>query len=132
MRTVLATLSVINIVFGLFLMALFLVTEDNHLPVLVLAVGLVIQGGYTVWYQSGRSGRRKPWSSRALLTGETVALLIGVGGFTIAVISNINPANADYEYGPIAVSGLIAAQAAAALYFYAIGSGVLQIESAES
>ena len=119
MRTVLATLSVINIVFGLFLMALFLSTEDNPPLVLFLAVGLITQGGYTLWHMSRRSGSSEPWSSRVLLTGETIALLIGVGGFTIAVINNINPANGDYEYGPIAVGGLIVAQAFAALLVYA-------------
>jgi hypothetical protein len=115
MRTVLATLSVINVAFGLFVGALFFLTESNPIVVLLLAVGLTTQGGYTLWYMSRRSGSSEPWSSRVLLTGETIALLIGVGGFTIAVINNINPANGDYEYGPIAVVGLIAAQAFAAL-----------------
>ncbi|MEE8407865.1 MAG: hypothetical protein V3S32_12055 [Acidimicrobiia bacterium] len=124
MRIVLATLSVINIVSGLFLMALFLSTEGNPLLVLFLAVGLITQGGYTLWYMGRRSGSSEPWSCRVLLTGETIALLVGVGGITIAVINNINPANGDYEYGPIAVGGLIAAQAFAALLVYAnIGVG---------
>ena len=131
MQTVLATLCVINTVFGLFLVALFLFTQGSPILVLFLAVGLITQGGYTLWYMRVRSRSDEPWSSRILLTGETIALLIGVGGFTIAVMNNINPVNGDYEYGPIAVSGLIAAQAAAALYVYAIRIGATQIEAPE-
>lgn len=123
MRTVLATLSVINLVFGLLLIALFSFTEDNPPLLLILAIGLIAQGGYTLWHMSGRSASGEPWTSRILLTGETIALVIGGGGFTIAVINNINPTNGDYEYGPIAVSGLIAAQAVAALYIFAVRGG---------
>jgi hypothetical protein len=120
MRTVLATLSAINIVFGLLLIALFSFTDGSPLMGLFLAVGLIVQGGYTLWYMSDRSASGEPWTSRVLLTGETIALVIGGGGFTIAVINNINPANGDSEYGPMAVGGLIAAQAVAALYLFVV------------
>jgi hypothetical protein len=46
----------------------------------------------------------------------------------MAILNNVNPPGGDYEYGLIAVSGLIAAQAAATLYLYAIRNNDSQVE----
>jgi hypothetical protein len=118
MKTVLATLSTINGAMGLFLIGLYVLT-DNHPPmVLILALGLIIQGGYTLAHLSGRLQRFEPWSVRALLVGETVALVAGGLAFVASGLRNVGPPNGDYEYGPFVVGALIAAQALAALVVY--------------
>jgi hypothetical protein len=37
------------------------------------------------------------------------------------VLYNLNPPGSDYEYGPLSVGALIALQAAATLWIYAVG-----------
>lgn len=121
MRTILATLSLINMAMGALLLGLLFVTDGTPvLVVLALALGLLIQGGYTLAYVSGRLERFEPWSLRALLVGQTVALLVGLMGFTTSALYNIDPPAGDYEYGPLTVSALIALQALATLGAYAI------------
>jgi hypothetical protein len=117
-RTVVVTTSVVNLAFGLFVVGLFLFTSSPFL-VLVLGLGLVGQGAYTLWHLSG-DAERPTWSTHLLLAGETVALLIGVGAFAISIVDNLDPLVSDREYGPMAAAGTIAAQAAATIYLYAI------------
>ncbi|MFB3049145.1 MAG: hypothetical protein ACE1Z9_03230, partial [Acidimicrobiia bacterium] len=69
MRTVLATLSVINGLMGLALLGLLLVTDDTPLVVAALGVALLIQAGYTLAYMAGALDDLEPWSLRALLVG---------------------------------------------------------------
>lgn len=118
MKTVVTALSIVNIVLGGFLVGIFVSTGSDHAVVLLLGIGLMIQGGFTIWYLTGP--RKQPWATHALLAGQTVAFLVGVGGFVISVLNNINPTGGDYEYGPIAVGGMIAVHAATTLYLYAI------------
>jgi len=118
MKTVVSTLSIANIALGMFLVGIFVSTGNDQGVVLLLALGLMIQGGYTLWYVTGP--RKQPWAIHALLSGQTVALLVGAGGFVISVLNNINPAGGDFEYGPIAVSGMIAALAAATVWTLAL------------
>ncbi|GMQ84564.1 MAG: hypothetical protein BMS9Abin07_0128 [Acidimicrobiia bacterium] len=120
MKTVLAALSVINGLMGLTLLGLFVVTADTPLVVAALSIGLLIQAGYTLAYMAGVLDARHKWSLRALLAGQTVALLVGFFGFASSALYNINPAGGDYEYGPLTVGALIAAQAAVALWIYAV------------
>ncbi|MFB3052181.1 MAG: hypothetical protein ACE1Z0_09370 [Acidimicrobiia bacterium] len=118
MKTVLATLSTINGAMGLFLIGLYVLT-DSHVPiVMILALGLIIQGGYTLAHLSGRLQRFEPWSVRALLVGETVALVAGGLAFVASGLRNVAPPNGDYEYGPFVVGALIATQALVALVVY--------------
>ena len=119
MKTVLASLSVINGLMGLTLLGLFLFTDDTPLVVAVLAAGLIFQAGYTQIYAAGMLDAREPWSLRALLAGQTFALLIGFLGFVSSALYNINPPQGDYEYGPLAVGALIAFHAAVALWIFA-------------
>lgn len=128
MKSVVVTLSTVNVAMGLFLMGLLIFTGSRVPVVLMLAIGLIVQGGYTLWYVSGRMKTLEPWAIRSLLVAQTVAILVGAGGFVMAILNNINPPGGDYEYGPIAVSGLIAAQAAATLYLYAIRNNDSQVE----
>ena len=119
MRTVLITLSVINGLMGLALLGVFVFTDDNPLVLLALAVSLMLQAGYTLAYMAGILDALEPWSTRALLTGETVALLVGFLGFVSSALHNIDPPRGDYEYGPLVVGTLIATQAATALWVFA-------------
>lgn len=118
MKTVLATLSTINGAMGLFLAGLYVVTDNTPPIVIILALGLIIQGGYTLAHLMGRLEQFQPWSMRALLVGETVALVIGGLAFVASGLRNVAPPNGDYEYGPFVVGALIATQALAALVVY--------------
>lgn len=122
MKTILATLSVINVLMGLMLLGLAFVAEDTLvMVVLALAIGMLAQGGYTLAYLAGVLGAFEPWSRRVLLGGQTVALVVGLSGFASSALYNLNPTGGDYEYGPLTVGALIALQAAATLWIYAVG-----------
>ena len=125
MKTVVATLSTINVAMGLFLMGLSVFAQDIPLIVPMLAVGLTIQGGYTLWFIARRAKGLEPSSLRVLLVGQTLAALVGGYGFVITAVNNLlrPPPGADPEYGPIAVGALIAAQAVATLYLYVVSNG---------
>ena len=84
-----------------------------------LAAGLIFQAGYTQMYVGGLLDAREPWSLRALLAGQTFALLVGLLGFGSSALYNINPPQGDHEYGPLAVGMLIAFHAAVALWIFA-------------
>ncbi len=111
-------LATINGAMGLFLAGLYVVTDNTPPIVIILALGLIIQGGYTLAHLMGRLEQFQPWSMRALLVGETVALVIGGLAFVASGLRNVAPPNGDYEYGPFVVGALIATQALAALVVY--------------
>jgi hypothetical protein len=120
MRTVLATLSAINALMGLFLLVLFVAAEDTPVIVAALGVGLLIQAGYTLAYLAGPLSRFGPWARRALIAGQTVALLVGGFGLISSTLYNIDPPGGDPEYGPLTVGALIAFQAAVTLWMFAV------------
>lgn len=128
MRTVLMTLSAVNAIAGALLAGMWAFTEDVPTPVLVLALGLVAQGGYTLWFllDDGRSSL----AENLLLVGETLALLVGGGGLLVSVVNGIGAI--DPEYGPMAVAGLIGTHAASALYLYAIRRGSIAMAGPNS
>jgi len=104
MKTVLVTLSLINMALGALLIGLLLVIDGTPVVVVLgLAIGLLIQGAYTLAYVYGRLERFEPWSLRALLVGQTVALVVGLMGFATSALYNIDPPAGDYEYGPLTV-----------------------------
>lgn len=126
MKAVVATTSIVNILFGLFMTSLFLYDGPNPPLVVITAACLIVQGGYTLWFMAGRAGDLQPWASLLLLSGQTLALLVGVGGLIVSMVQNTG-ASVDPEYGPIAVAGLVTAQAAATLYLYALKAPVTPI-----
>lgn len=123
MKTVLVTLSVVNVAMGVFLAVMYLVTVGNPLMMLMLALALMVQGGFTLVYLSGLFDGGEPWSLRAQLVGSTLALLVGAGGLLTSIINNVlrPPPGADVEYGPMFVAGLFAAHAVASLYTFVVG-----------
>jgi hypothetical protein len=120
MRTVLATLSAINASMGIALLVVFAAAEDTPVIVGAFGIGLLIQAGYTLAYVAGRLSRFEPWALRALIAGQTVALLVGGFGFISSALYNIDPPGGDPEYGPLTVGALIAFQAAVTLWMFAI------------
>ena len=119
MRKVLAALSVVNGLMGFALLGLFITTDDTPLVVPALGLGLLIQAGFVLAYLSGGLEALEPWSLRAILVGETVALLVGFFGFVSSALYNINPPSNDHEYGPLAVAVLLGFQAGIALWVFA-------------
>lgn len=121
MKTVLATSSVVSLALGLTLCGLFVFTTDNPAVVLILGLSMAVQGLYTLVYMTGGLARFEPWAMWALLAGETIALMFGLGAGAVAFGETflIEPV-VDPEYGRVAVAGLIAFQALVTLYQYAI------------
>jgi len=120
MRTVLATVSVTNGLMGFALIGLFIITDGTPPIVFALGVVLLIPAGILLASISGVLEALEPWSLRAILVGETVALLVGFFGFVSSALYNINPPGGDYEYGPLAVAALIGFHAGVALWVFAI------------
>jgi hypothetical protein len=120
MRTVLTTLSAINGLMGVLLLGLFFVADDTPAVVVALGIGMLVQAGYTLAYLAGLLSRFAPWALRALIAGQTVALLVGSFGFISSTLHNIDPAGGDPEYGPLTVGALIAFQAAVTLWMFAV------------
>ncbi len=120
MKTILATLSAVDVLMGVLLLVVFGATDDTPLVVLALGIGMLIQAGYTLAFTAGLLAAIEPWSSRALLAGQTVALLVGSFGFLSSALYNISPTGGDYEYGPMAVGAMIALHAAVTLWMFAI------------
>ena len=128
MRTVVATTSIINVGFGVFVTGLFILTDNNPWVVLAIGLGLIVQGGYTLAYMSGRLGA-EPWATRGVLAGQTVAMTVGLGAGVIGVIETLTLDTTGHpEYGPMAAAGLITLQAVSALYVYGIRGGITEVD----
>lgn len=120
MRTVLATFSAINALMGTFLLVLSATAVDTPIIVGALGIGLLIQASYTLAYLAGLLSRFEPWARRALIAGQTVALLAGGFGLISSTLYNIDPPGGDPEYGPLTVGALIVFQAAVTLWVFAV------------
>lgn len=119
MKTVAATLSVMGFVAGLFLVGLYVVTTDPTIVPLLIGVGMLAQGLFTLIYLSNLLRSYERQAKHILLAGQTVALTVGIVGGMIGFVSNINPTNGDYEYGPMTMAALITLQAVFSLYLAA-------------
>ena len=120
MKTVLGTLSIINVLMGAGLLGLFTLGEGVPAVVALLGVGLFIQAGYTLTYMTRSLRILEPWSLRAPLVGQTAALVVGLLGFATSALYNIDPPGGDHEYGPLTVGMLIALQAGVALWIFGV------------
>lgn len=126
-RTVMTTLSGVNVIAGLSIATMWALMDDTPLIALGLGLALTVQGGYTLWYSF--SGSASKSAGRLMIVGETLAFLVGGGGLLVATVNGIGAV--DPEYGPMMVSGLIAAHAAAALYMYAVRDETSPFEPAQ-
>lgn len=71
----------------------------------LIALALVLQGGYTLLWLSGRLQRWQPWASGLFAAAETTALLAGALG-TFGVVSTLG--DSDPEYAPLMVAVVVA------------------------
>jgi hypothetical protein len=117
MKTVVTTLSVLNITAGVALAVLGVVMDGTPPIVFALSAVLLIQGGYTLAYMGGLLGSRL--AQVLELTGSTLALVVGGVASVGAAIANIDAVGGDPEYAPMAVAMLIAAHGLASLVAFA-------------
>jgi hypothetical protein len=117
MRTVLATLSVIEVAGGAALLV-FAALTDPVGPGTFAAV-LLVQGGYTLALLSGALRRVEAPARHLQLAGSAAALFVGLAGFVAGFARNIDPANADPEFAPMTVLLLVALHGLASIATFA-------------
>jgi hypothetical protein len=119
-RLALILTSIVNVAAGLGLGGLwFKFRNDDGMPIVVLliALSLLIQGGFTLGHLRGL------WRQWTLfVTGESAAALVGGVAIIQGVLYNLNPTNGDYEWGPLMAATLMTTQATIGLV-YAAQSG---------
>ncbi|MEX1124667.1 MAG: hypothetical protein WD895_02745 [Acidimicrobiia bacterium] len=71
----------------------------------LIALGLILQGGYTLVWLSGRLQRWQRWASGLFAAGETTALVAGAMA-TFGVLSAFD--DSDPEYAPLMVAVVVA------------------------
>lgn len=108
MKIAISALSIVNIGAGLGLLVLYGSESHPHRSVLVLSIVLLVQGSYTVVFLSGSLRSHHEVARHLQLGGSTLALVAGAVGFVSGFLANIDPVNADPEYGPMTISLLIA------------------------
>lgn len=108
MKAATFTLSILNVAAGVGLLVLYVSRSGSHLFVLALSLALLVQGSYTVAFISGALRSQHEVARQAQLGGSTLALVAGTVGFAVGLWANINPVNADPEYGPMTIALLIA------------------------
>lgn len=108
MKAATFTLSILNVTAGVGLSALYVSQSSPPAFVLVLSLVLLVQGSYTIAFISGTLRSHHEVARRAQLGGSILALVAGTVGFAAGLFANINPVNADPEYGPMTIALLIA------------------------
>lgn len=108
MKAATFTLSILNVAAGMGLFVLYVSQSSPPAFVLVLSLALLVQGSYTVAFISGALRSHHEVARRAQLGGSTLALVAGTIGFAAGLLANIDPVNADPEYGPMTIALLIA------------------------
>ena len=114
-KTVVAGVSVVNVLAGLALGAGFLISEGAPLMMLALAVALATQGTYTLVVLAGGFGSLFRTAVNLQVAASTLAFVAGTIAFGIGLASNISPPTGDPEYGPMTVAMLLAIHGAASL-----------------
>ncbi|MFL5566771.1 MAG: hypothetical protein ACJ79B_03715 [Gemmatimonadaceae bacterium] len=121
-RLSLVLASLVNIAAGIGLGFLwFNFRHDEGMPIIVLlvALSLFVQGGFTIGHLNGLWQRSGLPSFPLFLTGEAAAALIGGIAILQGVLYNLQPVNGDYEFGPLLAATLMSTQATIGLVFAA-------------
>ena len=108
MKAATFTLSVLNVAAGVGLLVLYVSQSNPPAFVLVLSLVLLVQGSYTIAFISGTLRSHQEVARRAQLGGSMLAFVAGTVGFSVGLLANIDPVNADPEYGPMTIALLIA------------------------
>ncbi|MEE9228315.1 MAG: hypothetical protein V3U47_05035 [Acidimicrobiia bacterium] len=108
MKAAIFTLSILNVAAGMGLLVLYVSQPSPPAFVLVLSLALLAQGSYTIAFIAGALRSHHEVARRAQLGGSMLALVAGTVGFAVGLFANINPVNADPEYGPMTIALLIA------------------------
>lgn len=122
LRTALVFTSLVNAVAGLGLAGLYLKLRgggDVPVVVLLVAVCLLAQGGYTVGYLRDWWDPLGARATQLFVVGESAAAMAGVLGTVQGVLYNLNPTNGDLEFGPLMAALLIGIHAAVGLTYAA-------------
>jgi hypothetical protein len=84
-----------------------MIVESGDVPgwLGLIALALIVQGGYTLLWLGGRLRRWQRWASGLFAAGETTALAAGVFA-TFGVMSAFE--NSDPEYAPLMVAVVVA------------------------
>ena len=109
MKTIVAALSILNLAAGVGLGLLYVIETGPPLVVLALSAVLVIQGGFTLALILGAFHSPQDPPRQLQLVGSTLALVVGSVGFLASLLANISSVNNDPEYGPVAITALVAA-----------------------
>lgn len=107
MRTIVGTLSIVNLVAGIGLAVLYL-ADTNPPIVAVLSAVLIVQGLFSLALLSGAFGNRYDAVRHVQLVGSTLALVVGLAGVLAGMVTNLAAATTDPEFGPMTVAMLLA------------------------
>lgn len=106
MRSVVATLSVVNIAAGVGLGALYLL-DTNPPIVAALSAVLLVQGVFTMVLIAGGFDRYRVRARHLQLVGSTLALVVGMVGVLNGLVTNLAAGNVDQEGGPLTIALLL-------------------------
>jgi hypothetical protein len=90
--------------------------------VLLIALSLLVQGGFTLGYLAGLWRRWQSPAAQLFVIGEFAAGLVGSVTALQGILYNMQPTNGDYEFGPLTASVFMTIQAVLGL-LYVIRSG---------
>jgi hypothetical protein len=75
------------------------------------AVGLMLQGSFTLVVLSRRARRWRSFLDAPFVVGEVAAAIAGATMFVTNVLYNLNPRHGDYEFAPLGIAVVITAHA---------------------
>ena len=125
LRAALLVMSLANSAAGIVIGSLyFQYRGDPGMPVIVLlvALSLLVQGGFTIGYLAGLWRRWQSPAAQLFVIGEFAAVLIGSVTALQGILYNLRPTNGDYEFGPMTAAILMTVQAVLGL-LYIVRSG---------
>jgi hypothetical protein len=105
-KTVLVTLSLVDLAAGIGLVVLVVTPTGTPGPVVLPGLVLLVQGGYTLGVATGRL--HADWALRLQITGSTLALLVGAAAVIAGAVQNVHPVNGDPEFAPMTIALLLA------------------------
>jgi len=102
-------------------LAAALIGEPGGSPIVAYfaAAAVLIQGGYTLFLLAGAADRWRTVLMTLFVAGEVGAAIVGSLALVSGIIFNINPPNADHEFGPMMLGAFMAIHGFVALAWVA-------------